>query len=87
MRVLSNQMSGLKAVHFVAIVPIVLGLWYMLLHEDLSSAAVILIACLAFTTVMMFIVFKIQEVRLKEESPRVNDGIDRSMFKVSDHSQ
>ena len=77
-------MSGLKAIHLLVIVPIVLGITYMLLHEDLSSTAVILIACLAFTTVMMYVVYKIQEVRLKEDDPKTSDGIERSMFKVID---
>lgn len=75
-------MFGFRTVDVVVLGPIVLGLLYMLLHEDLSTTAVILMSCLAFTTVMMYIVYKIQEVRLKEEDPKTNDGIDRSMYKV-----
>jgi 4-hydroxybenzoate polyprenyltransferase len=75
-------MDGLKLKYAVVFVPLVLGIAYMYLHEDLSATATILIACLLFTAVMMFFVFKVSEADLKATEKKGEDKIDRSMFKV-----
>lgn len=72
----------LRPIHLSILVPVVLGLTYMILHEDLSATGMILTVCIAFTTLMMFIVYKISEADLKIGDNSSGDKVDRSLFKV-----
>jgi hypothetical protein len=75
----------MKPHQYIIIIPAVLGLVYMIFHEDLSLTGWILTGCVAFTVVMMYVQFKISEANLKGHAGQENkdkDKVDRAAFKV-----
>lgn len=68
----------------IFLVPAVMGLTYMVLHEDLSMTGIILSACVLFTAVMLFIVYKISEADMREKMQTGGKTVDKSAYKVSD---
>jgi hypothetical protein len=77
--------TRMKPHQYIIIIPAVLGLVYMIFHEDLSLTGWILTGCVAFTVVMMYVQYKISEANLKEHTGQENndkDKVDRAAFKV-----
>ena len=76
-------MGGLNPMYYAFSVPFILVLVFMLMNKDLHFTAVVLMACLAFTSVMMYLIYTMGKMNLEEgKAAGPSDGIDRSMFKV-----
>ena len=72
---------------FIAmLVVLVVGMWFMVQHEELGNTGSILVGCMSFTAAMMLVVYYISKADLVSNNPQSNgkdkNMIDRSQFKV-----
>lgn len=78
--------GSLKPFFIAIIVVLVVGMWFMVQHEELGNTGSILVGCMSFTAAMMLVVYYISKADLVSNNPQSNGNdknmIDRSQFKV-----